>query len=64
MHKMRIIYLLAMVFVLNKSEAQVYKYSNEFLSLGVGARAYGMVGAVISSVNDVTAVYWNHAWLF
>ena len=42
---------------------QVYKYSNEFLSLGIGARAYGMGGTVISSVNDVTAGYWNPAGL-
>ena len=44
-------------------KAQVYKYSNEFLSLGVGARAYGMGGSVVSSVNDVTAGYWNPAGL-
>ena len=35
------------------------KYSNEFLSIGVGARAFGMSNSVIASVEDVTAGYWN-----
>lgn len=35
------------------------KYSNEFLSLGVGGRALGMGGAQVSQVNDVTAGYWS-----
>jgi hypothetical protein len=39
------------------------KYSNEFLTLGVGARALGMAGAQVSQVNDVTAGYWNPAGL-
>lgn len=42
--------------------AQV-KYSNEFLSLGVGARAQGMSTAQVASVNDVNATYWNPAGL-
>lgn len=35
------------------------KYSNEFLNIGVGARALGMANSVIASNNDVTAGYWN-----
>ena len=35
------------------------KYSNEFLSIGVGARALGMSNANSAVVNDVTAGYWN-----
>jgi hypothetical protein len=39
------------------------KYSNEFLSIGVGARSFGMANSVISSVDDVTAGYWNPSGL-
>ena len=43
--------------------AQVAKYSNEFLSVGVGARALSMANANVASVNDVTAGYWNPSGL-
>lgn len=39
--------------------AQAPKYSNEFLSIGVGARALAMSNTQVSFVNDGTAGYWN-----
>ena len=39
------------------------KYSNEFLSIGVGARSLAMSNSVVSNVNDGTAAYWNPSGL-
>lgn len=39
--------------------AQTAKYSNEFLNIGVDARALGMANSVVANVSDVTAGYWN-----
>ena len=43
--------------------ANTPKYSNEFLSIGVGARALGMSNAFVSVANDATSGYWNPAGL-
>ncbi|MBP6335375.1 MAG: PorV/PorQ family protein [Bacteroidia bacterium] len=43
--------------------SQAPKYSNEFLSIGVGGRAMGMSGSVVASVNDATSAAWNPAGL-
>ena len=43
--------------------AQAPKYSNEFLAIGVGARALGMGNANVASTNDATSGYWNPAGL-
>src|SRR6266446_296594 len=45
------------------SQAQFYKYSNEFLAIGTGARGLSMSGAVIASNSDVTSAFWNPAGL-
>lgn len=37
----------------------VRKYSNEFLKIGVGARAAAMGNAQVGIVDDATAGYWN-----
>ena len=42
--------------------AQV-KFVNEFLNIGVGAKAHGMFGSVVATVDDGTAGYWNTAGL-
>jgi hypothetical protein len=39
------------------------KYSNEFLTIGVGARSLAMSRSVVATVDDVTAGYWNPACL-
>jgi hypothetical protein len=59
----KIAFVAVFYFVAFMSEAQAPKYSNEFLSIGVGARALGMSNSIVSAVNDATAGYWNPARL-
>lgn len=42
---------------------QIYKYSNEFLTIGNGARALGMGASVVATTTDVYAGFWNPAGL-
>lgn len=42
---------------------QAQKYSNEFLSIGVGAKAQALGNAVVAGVDDVWAGVWNPAGL-
>ena len=51
------------LFTLQLSAQTARKYSNEFLAIGVGARALGMSGAFVSAASDVTSGYWNPAGL-
>jgi len=59
--QIRISISLALFLASASLHAEVPKYSNEFLAIGVGARAFGMGNAVIASNFDVTAGYWNPA---
>lgn len=43
--------------------AKAQKYSNEFLSIGVSAKAQALGNAQVATVNDVTSAYWNPAGL-
>lgn len=53
---------IGILFISASSWAQTApKYSNEFLSIGVGARSFAMANSTIASVNDESAVYWNQA---
>jgi len=42
---------------------QTAKYSNEFLSIGIGAKSFGMANTTVAHIDDVTAGYWNPAGL-
>jgi hypothetical protein len=61
MRKISIVLFTALLGITSK--AQFLKYSNEFLTIGVGGRAAGMGGAVIASTDDATAAYWNPSGL-
>lgn len=49
--------------LLGTSALYAQKYSNEFLSIGVGARGQSLGNAVVANVDDVTAGFWNPAGL-
>jgi len=63
MRKFTIIFSLAFTTISAQAQDIAPKYSNEFLSIGVGAAALGQSNAVVAGANDVTASYWNPAGL-
>ena len=62
LQQMRIIIIISFLCMAISSVAQ-RKYVNEFLNIGIGARAFAMGGAVCASTEDVTSGYWNPAGL-
>lgn len=59
--------ILSLFFIISsfsfRLQAQIRIYSNEFLSVGTGARALAMSNAVVASSDDVYSGYWNPAGL-
>lgn len=55
--------LAAFIFLTSVGLTAQVKYSNDFLNIGVGARAHGMSNAQVASVSDVTSGFWNPAGL-
>lgn len=47
----------------NQAQVNAPKYANEFLAIGVGARAAALGNTQVAIVNDVTSGYWNPAGL-
>jgi len=62
MNKGLAIIFVCVLSILSPVYSQV-KFSNEFLNIGVGARALGMGNVSLANVGDVTAGYWNPASL-
>ena len=56
----RILLMLLAVVIVGRGQS---KYSNEFLSLGLGARGLGMANTMCAITDDVTSAYWNPAGL-
>lgn len=52
------LFILGFTFVIVGSTKAQVKYVNEFMNLGVGARAMGMGSAHLTNLSDVTAGYW------
>lgn len=46
-----------------KAQTNAPKFSNEFLNIGLNARAIGMGNTQVALADDVTAAYWNPAGL-
>lgn len=61
MTRVLLILCICLCYAFSETQAQVKKYSNEFLSIGVNARAIGMGNSQVASANGAFAGYWNPA---
>ncbi|MDR1758293.1 MAG: PorV/PorQ family protein [Bacteroidales bacterium] len=56
-------YIVILLLFFSRAMSQTAKYSNAFLSLGIGARGLSMSNSMTAIVDDITAAYWNPAGL-
>ncbi|MRT91521.1 PorV/PorQ family protein [Ancylomarina sp. 16SWW S1-10-2] len=60
-------YLIFLFFIISSysllGQTSAPKYSNEFLSVGIGARAFAMGNVAVASQEGVESAYWNPASL-
>ena len=61
--KLILVFAFLVAISIDTTIAQTRKYSNEFLSIGVGARALSLSNSTVAIVDDVTSAYWNPAGL-
>jgi hypothetical protein len=59
----KLTFLFLFIFIQNTLFAQLRKYSNEFMSIGVGAENLATGNSCIATINGVNAGYWNPAGL-
>lgn len=63
MRRILLTLVILLLFLSAYPQLESAKYSNEFLAIGVGARALAMSNANVAAVNDVTSAYWNPSGL-
>ncbi len=56
--KKHLLFFILITFSIAKAQT-IRKYSNEFLNIGVDARAFGMANAMVAHTGDVNSGYWN-----
>ena len=61
--QIRIYIIVILILTSTAGFSQTAKFSNEFLSIGVGAKSLALSNSIVASTNDVTAGYWNPAAL-
>ena len=59
----QIIFFVACLPAIVQAQVNTPKYANEFLAIGVGARAAALGNTQVAVANDVTSGYWNPAGL-